>query len=472
MSTPALPEPPAAPGLAALTLALRSGAVTALNLAQACLARIDALEPKLQAFTHLDPERTLRHARAADQLRAAGVDLGPLMGVPVAVKDLFSIDGMPTHAGSQLDVQDLVPPQGSFIGMLHRAGCVLIGKTRTTEFALGGFNLNRPIPWNPCDPKVPRMTGGSSHGSAVAMAAGLAGFTVGSDTGGSVRQPAALCGVFGYKATTTHWPRDGVFPMSPLLDSVGIFTRSAHDAAWVEAALAGRALQTAPAAATLRFALPGAHFMNQVEPAVAACFSQALERLRRAGAQIVEIDVPEAAEIDAVFRSLVPADVLAFLGRERVTRQFDRLDKVAAQRLEMAMTLSADDYVQMATRQRVLELMLRERSHGVDAWLSPTVPVLPAPTAGFKTVEAAAAWNRLGTQNTRPGNLFNQCGVSLPVQHLGAEFPVGLQLCAPGGSDEALLRTAMAVEGVLGMPAAAAVDGLCAQDLPPSSRAV
>lgn len=455
-----LPQAPATEGLSHLTHSLRSGTVTALSLAQACLARVDALEPRLQAFTHVDRERTLRHARAIDELRAAGVDLGPLMGVPVAVKDLFTIDGMPTDAGSLLDVQDLVPPQGRFVDRLHRAGCVLIGKTRTTEFALGGFNLNRPIPWNPCDARVPRMTGGSSHGSAVAMAAGLAGFTVGSDTGGSVRQPAALCGVVGYKATTTHWPRDGVFPMSPLLDSVGIFTRSAQDAAWVEAALAGRAVQQPPALATLTFALPGAHFMNQVEPAVEACFAQALQRLRQAGAHIVEIDVPEAAEIDAVFRSLVPADVLAFLGRERVTKQFDRLDKVAAQRLQAALTLNADDYVQMASRQQVLERLLRERSHGIDAWLSPTVPVLPAPTAGFKTVEAVAAWNRLGTQNTRPGNLFNQCGVSLPIHHLGAELPVGLQLCAPGGADEALLLTALAVEGVLGLPPAAQVEGL------------
>ncbi len=450
MNTPSLPEFPAAEGLAPLTQALRSGTVTALSLAQDCLARIDALEPKLQAFTHLDPDRALRHARAIDQLRAAGVDLGPLMGVPVSLKDLFSIDGMPTHAGSLLDVQDLVPPQGRFVNMLQRAGCVLLGKTRTTEFALGGFNMNRPIPWNPCDPHQPRMTGGSSHGSAVAMAAGLAGFTVGSDTGGSVRQPAALCGVVGYKATTTHWPRDGVFPMSPLLDSVGIFTRSAQDAAWVEAALAGRPLQAPRAVATLTLALPGAHFMNQIDTAVAACFAEALQRLRKAGANIVEIDVPEAAEVDAVFRSLVPADVLAFLGRDRVTRQFDRLDKVAAQRLQAALTLSADDYVQMATRQQVLERMMRERSRGVDAWISPTVQVLPAPTADFKTVEAIAAWNRLGTHNTRPANLFNQCGVSLPIQHLGAELPVGLQLCASAGEDEALLLTAMAVEGVLG----------------------
>ena len=187
--------------------------------------------PKLRAFTFVDTERALARAKAIDRLLAAGIDLGPLMGVPIAVKDLFSVDGMPTTAGSDVDIADLVPPQGRFVDRLQRAGCVILGKTATTEFALGGFNLRRPPPWNPCDPEVARMTGGSSHGSAVAMAAGLCAFSLGSDTGGSVRWPAALCGVVGYKATTDHWPQDGIFPLSRAMDSIGVFTRCVADAA-------------------------------------------------------------------------------------------------------------------------------------------------------------------------------------------------------------------------------------------------
>jgi aspartyl-tRNA(Asn)/glutamyl-tRNA(Gln) amidotransferase subunit A len=250
------------------------------------------------------------------------VNLGPLMGVPVAVKDLFSVDGMPTTAGSRLEVQDLVPAQGSFVDALLRAGCVILGKTRTTEFALGGFNLDRPPPWNPCDLDEPRMTGGSSHGSAVAMAAGLAGFTVGSDTGGSVRWPAALCGVVGYKASSSHWPCDGVFPLSPELDSIGLFTRSAHDAAWVHAALGGQEPLPGPDVQALTLAVPTQHFMDQLDEPVRRCFDAAVARLRAAGARIVSAETPEAGEIDEVFRSLVPADLLAFLGRDRVTAQF------------------------------------------------------------------------------------------------------------------------------------------------------
>ena len=487
-----LPAAPAATGLQAAALALHDRRISAVELTQAALARIAALEPRLQAFMHLDAARAIAHAQAIDGLRAAGVDLGPLMGVPVAVKDLFSVDGMPTTAGSRLDVQELVPPQGSFVDALLRAGCVIVGKTRTTEFALGGFNFDPPPPWNPCDTQQPRMTGGSSHGSAVAMAAGLAGFTVGSDTGGSVRWPAALCGVVGYKSSSSHWRGDGVFPLSPELDSIGLFTRSAHDAALVNAALMnaaqmntalmnasrGQLLRPPPAVHALTFAVPTLHFMEQLDEPVLRCFEAAVSRLRVAGARIVNAETPEAGEIDEVFRSLVPADLLAFLGRDRVTAQMDRLDAVAAERLQAAFEARADGYSKMLARRRELQRLVAERSVGIDAWLTPTVPMLPQPTADFSSVAEVAAWNRRATRNTRPGNLFGQCGISLPIQHLGQEhpdraagaalwgqsigaaLPVGLQLCAAPGHDEALLSLACAVEDLLGRPAEAVLDAL------------
>jgi aspartyl-tRNA(Asn)/glutamyl-tRNA(Gln) amidotransferase subunit A len=357
-------------------------------------------------------------------------------------------------------VQDLVPPQGRFVDALVRAGCVILGKTRTTEFALGGFNLDRPPPWNPCDLQQPRMTGGSSHGSAVAMAAGLAGFTVGSDTGGSVRWPAALCGVVGYKASRRLWPCVGVFPLSPELDSIGVFTRGAHDAALVQAALCGEALREPPPVTALSLAVPSVHFMDDLDEPVRRCFKAAVARLRAAGARIVSAETPEAGEIDEVFRSLVPTDLLAFLGRERVTAHIDRLDAVAADRLRAAFDAKADDYATMLARCRVVQRLVTERSAGIDAWLSPTVPMLPEPTSRFRSVADVAAWNRRATRNTRPGNLFGQCGVSLPIQHLGAALPVGLQLCAAPGDDAALLGVACAVEELLGRPPEPVLDSL------------
>ncbi len=212
---------------------------------------------------------------------------------------------MPTTAGSDVDISDLVPPQGRFIDRLQRAGCVIVGKTATTEFALGGFNLKRPPPWNPCDPQVARMTGGSSHGSAVAMAAELVGFTLGTDTGGSVRWPAALCGVAGYKATTEHWPQDGIFPLSREMDSIGVFASCVADLLFVHAALAAERVPAPRPASALVLALPGEHFLQNIEPEVRACFERAVELLRAAGATIREVALPEAAEIDEVFGRLV-----------------------------------------------------------------------------------------------------------------------------------------------------------------------
>ena len=202
---------------------LRSGKRSVEATVDQYLKRISELNPKLDAITELDTVRALAAARGIDCLIAAGQDLGPLAGVPILVKDLFKIHGMKTTAGSRMNVDDLAPKEeGRFIQALRRAGCIILGKTRTTEFAMGGFNLTHPLPWNPVDMDVKRMTGGSSHGSAVAMAAGLCAFSVGSDTGGSVRQPAPFTGTVGYKSHRHYWPTDGVFPMSPSLDSVGI----------------------------------------------------------------------------------------------------------------------------------------------------------------------------------------------------------------------------------------------------------
>lgn len=448
-------DKPAGPGarpLAEFARALRDGTTSAVDETQAFLDRIDRLGERVGAFTHVDAERALTHARAIDALLRARVDLGPLMGVPVVVKDLFAVDGMPMNLGSRAELPDLVPSQGSFVTALQRAGCVILGKTRTVEFALGGYNLTHRLPWNPCDAAVPRMTGGSSHGSAAAMGAGLCGFAIGSDTGGSVRWPAALCGVVGYKSTTTRWPGDGIFPLSPQMDSIGYFTASAADAALIEAAIDGQKPLAVPDASGLTFAISKTHFLENLDPPVAACFDTALTALKAAGCRIVERDAGESREIDEVFRALVPSDLLAHIGRERFERILPQMDPVAADRARVALQISADEYVRLSTRRRHLERLMRERSTGIDAWISPTVPMLPAPTSEFQTVEAVAAWNRRATQNTRPGNLFNQCGVSLPIQHLGAGLPVGLQLTADGGRDAELLAIAVLVERILGAP--------------------
>jgi aspartyl-tRNA(Asn)/glutamyl-tRNA(Gln) amidotransferase subunit A len=293
------------------------------------------------------------------------------------------------------------------------------------------------------------MTGGSSHGSAVAMAAALAGFTIGGDTGGSVRWPAALCGVTGFKSSVGLWSTEGVFPLSPQFDTVGIFTASAHDAAIVEAALRQGVMRTPPLADGMKLAISKDHFMENLDAEVAECFDQAMTRLRDAGVRLVEVPMLEAAEIDEVFAGIVPADLISFLGRERLNMNWKLIDPVAASRIEKAFDMSADIYAKLVARQKALEKMMAERFKGIDAFLSPTVPVVPKPTADFQTVELASAWNKLATQNTRPANLFNQCAISLPIHHLGSSLPVGLQISSTAGSDAAMLAIARTVQDIL-----------------------
>ena len=197
------PDPLADLSLLEFGRRFRRGELTSESVTLDYLTRIALLDLRLGTFQHVDAESALQTARAMDILRGAGTDLGPLMGVPIGVKDLFAVQGMPTTAGSLVDVSDLIGPEGSFVKRLRRAGCVILGKTKTVEFAFGavGTNAVRGTPRNPWDPETERAPGGSSGGSAVAIAAGLCALAIGSDTGGSVRLPAALCGIFGLKTT-------------------------------------------------------------------------------------------------------------------------------------------------------------------------------------------------------------------------------------------------------------------------------
>ena len=193
------PDPIQQMGIVQFGIRLRRGEISSEAVTLQYLERITALNSKLAAYVHVATESAVEAARGIDRLIKGGTDLGPLMGVPIAIKDIFTVEGMPTKAGSKLDISDLVAAEGSFIKSLKRQGCVILGKTRTIEFAAGAQNVKHPTPWNPWDPDTHRTPGGSSSGSAVALSAGLCAFAVGSDTGGSVRLPAALCGLFGLK---------------------------------------------------------------------------------------------------------------------------------------------------------------------------------------------------------------------------------------------------------------------------------
>ena len=209
----------------------RNRLVTCKEVVSTYYERIRILNPYLQAYIFVDEEKGLNWADGIDKLFSCGVDLGPLMGIPVAIKDICSVYEMPTTNGSQIKSDDITGSEGSLIKRLKSLGCVILGKTHTVEFALGatGLNKHKGTPKNPWDENKHMMPGGSSSGSAVAVASGLTAFAIGTDTGGSVRIPASLNGIVGLKTTKNRWPTDGIFPLSPTLDTPGPLARNVKD---------------------------------------------------------------------------------------------------------------------------------------------------------------------------------------------------------------------------------------------------
>eukprot|EP01043_Picozoa_sp_COSAG02_P054597 COSAG02_NODE_6206_length_3728_cov_3.315514_2_plen_323_part_00 len=298
----------AAGGLAGYAVALAEGSITAVDATQAYLTRIAAHDGKLQCYEHVAKDAAVAQAADADS------SVGPtdtrctgLRGVPVAVKDIIAIHGMPLTCGSALedlgilDITALVGPEGSFIRSLRTAGAVFLGKTKTVEFASGGLGINtvRGTPWNPADLTVHRTPGGSSSGSAAGVAAGLCGLSIGTDTGGSVRIPAALCGIFGLKTSVGRWKTDGVLPYSSTFDSIGLLTRSAADAAVAYSAIEavnGNVAACSPLQPTslrVKLGVPSSFFYDDLEPQVAAAIDGVLARLEEEGAELVPIDLSE-----------------------------------------------------------------------------------------------------------------------------------------------------------------------------------
>jgi aspartyl-tRNA(Asn)/glutamyl-tRNA(Gln) amidotransferase subunit A len=433
---------------------LRTGAFTAEATVRACLDRIADENDLLEAFTFVAADAALAAARAVDLHLRARTDLGPLMGVPVALKDLYAASGMPMTAGSRVDIRDRVPAQGPIVDALKRAGAIVLGKTRTTEFAFGTYNPTHPTPRNPSDRSTHRMPGGSSAGSAVALGAGLCAIAFGTDTGGSVRQPAALCGVVGFKSTTGRLSMDGVFPLSPTFDSAGWFGHRVDDAAVVWEMLSGELPARARPIDTLVLGMPDAHFFDGLDDDVARAFDAARRQLAAAGARIVGVTLPPLRDLDAAFGAFLSAELVAWLGRERVTANLASMDPVVAARIAPGLTLAADAFIDMRARFAALARAARTAMRGVDALLTPACPRVAAPVDGHADPDIAAAWSRDTLRFTRPGNLFGLCGLSLPIHHLTGSLPVGLQLLAPGGGDADLLAVGTTVERALGRPTA------------------
>ena len=447
------PDPIGAGGLADFAVRLRAGKITAEAATAAYLDRIEALDKRLGAFQYVARDQALAAARGIDALLAGGTDLGPLMGAPVAIKDLFAVEGMPTTAGSLMDLSDLIGEEGTFVKTLKAAGCVILGKTKTVEFALGitGVSTARGTPHNPWDAGTARLPGGSSSGSAVAVAAGLCGFAIGSDTGGSVRVPAALNGVFGLKTTAGLIPTDGVFPLSRDLDTIGPLAKSAADGAIIYEALTGDPVSPPMPLDGLRLGRPDAYFYRNLEPVVQDCLEKALAAMQDAGASIVPIDVPEAPEREQYFPAVLPSCLIAELGKDRFLANRDGIDAVVAARGDAGLTTMAADVIRLEVRRRqACRIADEERFRGVHGWVTATATILPPAVSELSDLARGMELTLGMTQNSQPVNYLGLCATTTPIHGLGAPLPVGLQIVCPAGRDAHAISVAMAVEKLVG----------------------
>jgi len=434
---------------------LAAGDTTSRALVEACLVRIaDENGEGRRAFIAAHEEAARAEADEIDRLRALGVAPSPFAGVPLAIKDLFDLAGNRTRAGSRLlEAAPFKTQDAPAIAHLRRAGFVMIGRTNMTEFAFGAFGINPHYgtPRAPFDRATGRIPGGSTSGGAVAVADGMAAAAIGSDTGGSCRIPAAFCGVVGFKPTSWRVSRDGVFPLSKTLDSIGPLANSAECCAILDSWLAGGQGESAPEmpAAGLRIGRIDGYVDSHIEAPVAEAYEAALKRLADAGALILPLKIPELFELPEINKNggILGAEALA-LHRKTVATGRAMIDPWVLARIEAAKGQSAVDYLDvLAHRARIIEAA-RRRALPFDVLAAPTVQILPPPIATIGPYEQSAATNQLITRNTVIANFLDRPSISIPASGPG-EPPVGFMLIGESGEDRKLFAIAAALEPIV-----------------------
>jgi aspartyl-tRNA(Asn)/glutamyl-tRNA(Gln) amidotransferase subunit A len=437
-----------------LAAALARGSTSALELAELYLERIRRANAKLNAFVHVDEDLARRHARAADERRASGVTLGRLDGLPIALKDLLEIEGRPTGVGSALWKDRRSTSTATVVRNLLAAGLVPLGKTQMVEFAFGtwGANPHLGTPWNPWDLGTHRVPGGSSSGSGVAVAAGLAPAAIGSDTGGSVRIPAALNGIAGLKTSGGLISTEGAFPLSRTLDTIGPMTRSANDAALLCAAMLGResdaaqpfAICATPGKASLArmriTVLPPDQYPMAVDHDVTSAIDEAQRVLRALGAEVVERRFPIAFD-DLMRRNgqLIAAEAYA-VHRAYIEDETLPVGAGVRRRVLGGKTIGAADYIDALSDRRAARAQWIDWMRDCDALLTPTVPIAACP------VEAVDEGVTPLASFTRAGNYLDACALSLPAGFSAIGLPVGVQLMGRPRTDATLLRLGVAFQ--------------------------
>lgn len=444
------------PTAAELARKLRKGTVDPVGLAEEAFAKNDSVGDRAM-FTELLRDRAMAEAKAARKRLKAGTPASLLDGVPVAWKDLFDFKGRVTTAGSVVLKSD--PPakaDAALVAAGKAAGLVTVGCLNMTEFAYSGIGLNPHYgtPWNPNDKAVHRSPGGSSSASGAVVAAGIVPIAMGTDTGGSIRIPAAFNGVVGYKSSTGHFPMDGVFPLSKTLDTLGPLANTVEDCVLADSVLRGlkKPAIRARAAKGLEILIPTDIVFDGAEEAVLANFDASIARLRKAGAKVKRIAMP-------VFQQII--DLIAkrghLLGAEALAVHWDRvkgedakrMDARVVKRILLADKMTAVDLVVvMEERKRMIAEVTALIGDALVAF--PTTPHVAMPIAPLEADHDVFFRNNAKTlRNTMLGNFLDWCGVSIPNGTDAGGMPTGFLFSAPHGRDADVLSVALGTEDLI-----------------------
>lgn len=410
-----------------------------------CLARIAAENDKLHAVSRLFTDEAMAQAMAIDAKKAAGETPGKLHGLPIVVKELIDIQGQPTEFGSLAYATTGAVRNAPVIDRLLEAGAVIVGTTHMVEFAIGSWGTNhaKGTPWNPADRAVHRTPGGSSSGSAVAVAADLVPAAIGSDTGGSVRIPASLCGVVGFKPTYDLIPTEGVAPLGPTFDTLGPITRTVADARRLTEVMSGRNLDH-PAVGLdgLRVAVINPDALAPISTQVAQSFASAMTMFADHGTQIVEIDLP----LSFVELQRLNGDIVAYEAYRHLSAIVEDLgtplDPHVRARVLAGRHISADQYNDRLAELTEVRDAFRATFADHDLLALPGTPLCAVPVSEVNENEIPMS------RYTRAANCLDLCAISLPLTRASGALPVGLQLCAPAHSDAFLLAAAETVAGL------------------------
>jgi aspartyl-tRNA(Asn)/glutamyl-tRNA(Gln) amidotransferase subunit A len=443
------------PTLAELHSALNEGRATSAKLTDAALAHIaDPAGEGMRVFTRVYSGQARAAAQASDLLRSAGLARSAIDGLPISIKDLFDVAGETTMAGSLVrEGAPAATEHAVIVKRLLAAGAVIVGRTNMTEFAYSGVGINPHYgtPRNPWDRATGRIPGGSSSGAAVSVTDSMAVAAIGTDTGGSVRIPAAFCGLTGFKPTAHRVPLTGALPLSTRLDSIGPIAASVACCAQLDAILAGddAPLPSAARLRGMRLAVPATVVLDGLDSTVAAAFDAALSRLSAAGALVEQIAVPEFADLAAINATggLSGAEAWAW-HKDLIERASDAYDPRVLSRIRRGKTMSAADLLELLQARVRWIASVEQRIAGYDALLMPTVPLVAPALAELSEDDAYYRINALILRNPTLINFLDGCALSLPC-HASGSAPVGLTLAAAGGRDRAILSLGMAVEACL-----------------------